>query len=353
MRINDDQSDEGKIRATLAPNCIICGKAGMLLYPDQQDLLFNVPGSWNYKKCSDPACGSVWLDPKPLQEDLWKAYKGYYTHTHRREKSHATLLRRTFQLMKQGYLAKNFGYAIDQNSLWATVLGKLLYLLPILRREVEADIRFLKAVPNGRLLDVGCGDGEWLVSMHTLGWQVEGIDFDCQAVEAARQRGVRAKCGILQQQAFPDKSFDAVTLNHVIEHVSEPVQTVAECARILKPGGKLILLTPNSTSLSHRLFKDNWRGLEPPRHLHLFSMGSIQQLLIMGGFQNILIQPFIVTSVIYESLLLSRNRLDPARRSHRNGPVRLMTRLFKLMELCLLNYDPAAGDCVIAVAVKK
>ena len=353
MKRTGDQSDEQQIRAASSPNCIICGRAGMPIYPDQQDRLFNAPGSWNYIKCSDPACALVWLDPKPLQEDIWKAYISYYTHTKRSEECRDTLPRRTLQRMKRGYLAKNYGYGIDQDSPFSAVLGKLLYLLPILRRETEADVRFLQAVPNGRLLDVGCGAGEWLVSMHELGWQVEGVDFDCQAVEAARQSGVPAKCGSLQHQAFLDNSFDAITLNHVIEHVPDPAETVAECARILKPGGKLVLLTPNSTSLSHRIFKENWRGLEPPRHLHLFSMRSMQQLLYMAGFRNILIKPFIVTSVIYESLLLRWNHLDPARLSRRKRPAWLLTQLLKLMELFLLKFDPSVGDCVTAVAVKK
>jgi len=220
------------------------------------------------------------------------------------------------------------------------------------RREADAAVRCLPAVPQGRLLDVGCGSGEWLLEMRQRGWTVEGFDFDDSAVKLARQKGLKVECGSLEDRNYPADCFDAVTLNHVIEHVPDPVRTLAECARILKPEGKLVLFTPNNSSLGHLLFREGWRGLEPPRHLHIFSMKSLRRTLTAAGFHEMTILPFIVTSVIYESLLLRWGRTGFASGSPRDLPAWGITRLFKFLELCLLPWNPALGDCVIAVAVK-
>jgi SAM-dependent methyltransferase len=200
------------------------------------------------------------------------------------------LSRRIYRLIKRGYLAGKYGYDLSGQPPLARELGKLLYLFPLRRSQVDREVRFLQAVPEGRLLDVGFGSGQWLLSMRKRGWQVDGVDFDQQAVQAATKLGLAVRCGSLEQQNFPKQTFDAVTMSHVIEHLPDPVRTLQECARILKPGGRLILWTPNTSSLGHRLLKRHWLGLESPRHLYLFSPPSMRTLLEQGGFTRISIR---------------------------------------------------------------
>jgi len=294
----------------------------------------------------------MWLDPMPVTEDLGKAYANYYTHAVGGTVRRAGLLKKMRALAHQGYWAKEYHYEIGSRPFLARILGRLLYLFPVRRREADGGVRCLPAVAGGRLLDVGCGSVEWLGEMRQRGWAVEGIDFDEGAVGLARQAGLKVESGSLEDQHYPDDRFDAVTLNHVIEHVPDPKRTLAECARILKPAGKLVLFTPNNASLSHRLFKDCWRGLEPPRHLHIFSTESMRRTLRAAGFQEITILPFIVTSVIYQSLLLRWGCTDFTGGTPRNWPAWGITRFFKFLELCLLPWNPSLGDCLIAVAVK-
>jgi 2-polyprenyl-3-methyl-5-hydroxy-6-metoxy-1,4-benzoquinol methylase len=346
-------ANEGHIRAAARPKCILCGCEGQSIYSGQKDRLFGIVGSWDFKICSNRKCGLIWLDPMPLAGDIGKAYTNYYTHSKRDQAERVGLLKRIYRLMKRGYWASKYNYQIGPGAFPVKTIGKFLYLFPLRRSEVEADIRHLEAVPQGRLLDVGCGSGEWLATMRELGWLVEGCDFDKHAVGIARQRGLKVNCGSLEEQNYPDKSFDAVTLNHVIEHVPDPLHTLAECGRILKPGGKLVLFTPNNASLGHRIFKESWRGLEPPRHLHVFSMQSMRCVLAAAGFQKVLVQPFVVTSVIYESILLRWGWSRFTRGTPRNWTAWGITRLFKFMELCALKWDPSLGDCVIAVATKQ
>ncbi|HLX68230.1 MAG TPA: methyltransferase domain-containing protein [Verrucomicrobiae bacterium] len=347
------EADDSQIRTAACPRCILCGHEGDSIYLGQRDRLFGTAGLWNLKICSNRECGLIWLDPMPIREDIGKAYANYYTHKASDSTRHAGLLKRIRALAQHGYWANKYNYETGPQPLLARTLGRLLSLSPIHRREADAWVRCLPAVPQGRLLDVGCGSGEWLLTMRQRGWLVEGFDFDESAVKLARQNGLKAECGSLEQQGYPDDSFDAVTLNHVVEHVPDPVRTLAECRRILKPNGRLVLFTPNSASWGHRLFKECWRGLEPPRHLHIFSMKSMHRALVLAGFQQVTLLPFIVTSVIYESLLLRWGRTNFTGGTSRHWPAWGITRLFKIWELCLLPWNRSLGDCVIAIAVKS
>jgi 2-polyprenyl-3-methyl-5-hydroxy-6-metoxy-1,4-benzoquinol methylase len=343
---------DGHIRTVARPKCILCGSGGQIIYSGQKDRLFGADGLWDFKMCSNHNCGLIWLDPMPANEDLGKAYARYYTHVQRGQTGHVGLLKRIYRLMKRGYCVGKYGYPACFGSFRIRMLGKFLYLFPIRRNDADAETRYLQSVPEGRLLDVGCGSGEWLAKMSELGWRVEGVDFDENAVKVARQNGLDVRCGTLEQQNFPGGAFDAVTLNHVIEHLPDPKRTILECARILKPDGKLVIFTPNISSLGHKVFRQNWRGLEPPRHLHLFSMQSLRSLLERSGFKKISIRPQIARSVIYESALLRRDQWNSFPMSQRIWPVEIFTRLFNIGEICLSNWKPSVADCVAAVAVK-
>ena len=120
--------------------------------------------------------------------------------------------------------------------------------------------------------------------MHELGWHAEGVDFDPQAARNAVAKGVKVYVGELAALRFPDAAFDAVTMSHFIEHVHDPSLLLRECHRILKPGGRLVVVTPNNASFGHHIYKENWRGLEPPRHLHLFNIACLDALAARNGF---------------------------------------------------------------------
>lgn len=342
-----------QIRTAPCPACILCGEKGELIYSSLSDRLFGASGSYDLKKCPDIQCGLIWPDPMPLTEDLGKAYRNYYTHTARNDTKTGGFIKRLYRGMKRGYWAGKYGYVLNPVTFVERCLGKLIYLFPISRGSADGDIRFLSAVPQGRLLDVGCGSGDWLLSMRERGWQVEGVDFDGNAVKAARQQGLDVQCGSLEQQKFASGRFDAVILNHVIEHVPDPVATAEECRRILKPGGKLVIFTPNAASLGHQVFKADWRGLEPPRHLHIFSTRSMPRLLRLAGFTNVSIRPQIAKSVIYESFLLSRNSAGPTKSKGLIRRARMVARLFNFLEMCALTVNRCAADCVAAIAVKE
>lgn len=268
------------IRTLPAPHCPACGETGTLLYNGLTDKLYGAPGRWQMRRCRGPGCRTLWLDPSPHEEDLGLAYQRYYTHGS--EPVTAGAARRLAGHIGRLDLARRYGYALPGRS-FGQPLGRLAGLRPDLRALLDFQVMYLPARPGGRLLDVGCGDGEFLARMAGLGWSVEGLDFDGSAVEVARARGLTVHLGGLPEQSYPDASFDAVTLSHLIEHVYHPDQLLIECARILKPGGLLSIVTPNAESFGHTRFGPDWRGLEPPRHLQVFTLTALSRLVGASG----------------------------------------------------------------------
>ena len=345
-------SDPNQIRTAACPRCLLCGSEGAALHSDLQDRLFSAPGSWSLRKCHTPACGLIWLDPMPLAEDIVKAYAEYYTHGDPDAARKFGLVNRIYRQMKAGYLRNHYGYRWGPGSVLVRACGLLLYLFPLRRGDVDAEIRFLHSMPHGRLLDVGCGSGEWLLSMKERRWQVEGLDFDEKAVATARQKGLEVKTGALEQQSYPAGSFDVVTLNHVIEHLPNPVNTLKECLRVLKPGGKLVLFTPNAGCLGHRVFQEHWRGLEPPRHLHVFRPAAIRRLLEAAGFKRPVIRTLTSEYVWRHSLRVWAGKTPGTRLWGSPLVESFVTYAFSWLEQGFLLASPQAGEVLAVQALK-
>jgi 2-polyprenyl-3-methyl-5-hydroxy-6-metoxy-1,4-benzoquinol methylase len=252
MEIMDAPMPAPIIRTVPKPTCVLCGAPGETLYAALRDYIFSVPGIWQLKQCTRTECELVWLDPAPLPDDLPQAYRNYYTHTG--STSPSAMI---FAAGKRACSA-------------ACEVPALFTGLHQERRKFASML--LGGLPPGRLLDVGCGDGHFLHRMAKGGWQGTGIDFDGTAIECGRKKyGLNLEVGDFQTANFGIEGFDAVTMSHVIEHVPDPMACLEKCRQLLRPGGRLVLSTPNVRSLGHKSFKQNWRGLEPPRHLHLFT----------------------------------------------------------------------------------
>ncbi|HSR05739.1 MAG TPA: class I SAM-dependent methyltransferase [Bryobacteraceae bacterium] len=253
------------MRTVPNPNCLFCGVPGEVLYSGLADHLFLVPGSWQLRQCADPKCGLVWTDPAPLAEDLGLAYQTYYTHAVSAGNSPGILQR------------------ASKSAYWAGV--KLLSLMSGLYRERRRfKSMLLGDLSPGRLFDVGCGDGKFLRLMAEKGWRGSGMDFDAAAIENGRTNyGLDLSVGDFQTAHFDNGDFDAVTVTHVIEHVPDPLACLKKCRELLRSGGRLVVTTPNVRSLGHERFQRNWRGLEPPRHLHIFTPGLLAECARRAG----------------------------------------------------------------------
>ena len=136
-----------------------------------------------------------------------------------------------------------------------------------------------EAVENGRLLDVGCGDGAFLLAAQARGWSVVGTEMNPALARAA---GLDVRETIDETLALAP--FDCITLWHSLEHMRNPRATLQSLARLLVPGGLLIVAVPDAGGLQARLFGAHWFHLDVPRHLYHFNQRSLKHLLESAGF---------------------------------------------------------------------
>lgn len=346
-------ADVQPIRTRPAPHCLLCGAHGELLYQGMTDRSYAAPGVWHIRKCATADCGLAWLDPVPIEEDIGKAYQGYYTHS--QPEPGPSLVRDLVWGIWHAYLGKRFGYTQGVGSPWRRVAAPLALLHPGGRDELDSAAMYLPAPGKpARVLDVGCGSGVLLARMKALGWEVEGVEIDPDAVEAGRRRGVPVRLGSLQAQKYPDDSFDAVHSAHVIEHVHDPAALLKECHRVLKPGGTLVILTPNMASWGHRKFGQAWLNLDPPRHLVLFSTAPLRRLAEKAGFEVLKLDSTVRSAWVYGALSDCIRRSGRAEMSELGKPANLARgMLFQLAERRRATHDPRAGDELRLVATKR
>ena len=264
--------------------CPVCGsQQRRVLYTGLRDrVFFCAPGEWSLHECL--GCGTAYLDPCPTPETIHLAYQTYFTHQTSTPPPSWSPLSELLGRVRAAYLHARYEYK-PLSSSWADrILRFAAYLHPAWKDGLDASVFHLNAIPGGHLLEVGCGSGAALQSMQQKGWCVTGLDFDAGAVDNARSKGLDVRHGQLSAQAFADQTFDAVVMGHVIEHVHSPIELLAECRRILKKGGILVVLTPNVNSRGHRHYGRNWRGLEPPRHLQIFSPESLASIAVNAGY---------------------------------------------------------------------
>jgi len=339
------------IRTRPCPSCYLCERKGELLYENLTDRLFDSPGSWNLKRCPDPNCGIVWLDPMPVEEDISKAYRAYHTHEADVPPPDSSA-RRLHSRVRMGYIRTKYRYAQVGHNRWDQLFALLAYLDPIRRANFDFSVFYLTSKPHGRLLDLGCGSGAKLKLMKELGWQVEGLDFDPAAVGQAREEGITVHFGTLEDQRLPDETFDAITASHFIEHLHDPLRMLQECRRLLKPGGLLVVLTPNATSWGHRLYQADWRGLEPPRHLHIFTPSSLAKMCRNAGLNLELCRSTVRGSGM---LLASRMLRHVAKADSTRFPVwifRLVDEMRSLAQWAGTLVGSAAGEEVLLISRK-
>lgn len=145
----------------------------------------------------------------------------------------------------------------------------------------------LPAAPpgGGRILDIGCGRGDFLRACRRKGWSVVGVEQDAAPI---LQMDPPADFEVIRTDRLaelPDASFDVVTLWHVLEHLAEPRATLAQVVRLLRPGGLLVVEVPNFASWQARMGPKQWFHLDVPRHLLHFERSTLGAMLESEGLR--------------------------------------------------------------------
>jgi SAM-dependent methyltransferase len=156
---------------------------------------------------------------------------------------------------------------------------------------------------NGkRLLDMGCGAGFFLKSMQKSGWQISGVEPNKDARLAANRLTENAVFDNEQLLRWENSSFDAITLWHVLEHLSDLGQSLVNLSRLLDDHGKLIVALPNHLSYDAHHYRQYWAAYDVPRHLWHFSKDSLVSLMMTKGFMLLHSKPLWLDAY-YISLL--------------------------------------------------
>jgi SAM-dependent methyltransferase len=226
-------------------DCVVCGSGDRRTFRRQ--------GGFTIVRCV--GCGMRFLSPQPAEADLAALYtEEYYVSEDSRGRGYD-------------------GYVTEAEN-W--------------RRTFRDRLGDLPARP-GTLLDVGAATGFFVEQARAAGWDAIGVEpSDWAAAYARNQVGVDVRPGTLEEMQFPDGTFDVVTLWEVIEHLPDPSVTLAEVRRVLKPGGRLVLSTPDAGSLAARLSGPRWLGWRKvPEHLFFFDRHNLDRLLVGAGFQPV------------------------------------------------------------------
>jgi SAM-dependent methyltransferase len=330
--------------------CMLCGSPSFIAYRSLHDRLFDSPGKWSLVRCANPSCGLLWIEPQPSAEQITRAYQDYYTHGIRRKYSFA---RSMYSKLRFGYLASRFGYRRSKTSFGWKCAGRIAGLIPRRRAVFDASVMWLPAKSGGRLLEIGCGAGENLAHLEKLGWQVLGVEPDPKAAAVARSRGLAVIEVILHNSLFEAESFDAIVMSHVIEHLKNPQEAINICHTLLRPGGRLVMLTPNTDALGHRWYREDWLHLDPPRHLNLFNTKSIHRLTNGAGFIDY--RSFTILRDANWTLAGSRALRDAGHYQIGNLPLaaRLLGLLLLYVEWLWMHCNPECGEEIVLIARKQ
>lgn len=242
--------------------CPYCGSTESSFCFRASDRWHKIDGVYTMTRCND--CALLFLNPQPTAEELARHYPLTY-YSYEGERSDAQRDERLYRIF---YGPKS------------SVLNRLLF------SPYRTILRTFVGGPNQRVLDVGCGSGHFLaIGKKLYEMDAYGVEPFSYNSEFAEKNGLKILNCTLEQACFPEAFFDGVTLNAVFEHLPDPVATLGELRRILKPGGTLIIGVPQSRCLLYWVFGKHWWQLDVPRHLTVPSPSNLKRLAEKLGFK--------------------------------------------------------------------
>jgi 2-polyprenyl-3-methyl-5-hydroxy-6-metoxy-1,4-benzoquinol methylase len=215
------------------------------------------PGLSNYRLVKCLGCGLIYLSPRPLLA---------FAASHHKQDGYDPFL----------------SFASPRNLFERIYLLARRWTTNWKRRLIIATV-----APRGRVLDVGCGTGEFLASIADL-YDVEGIEPEPDAARWGREKlGLKIHTGDLSSVQLGQPKFDLVTLWHALEHIPEPVDALRRIGDLVNPGGYLLVALPNIASFDARFYGSDWVAIDAPRHLWHFTPDTLARAAKAAGFEKL------------------------------------------------------------------
>ena len=258
--------------------CPLCHGKNIIFLLEGKDYLHGKPGQFPVVQCS--TCSLAFIHPQPSIGDIAGFYpEHYYAYTVKTEQD-VSIWKKTelnFRNRKKAEIA-----SIHYNYPRQYPKSMFYNILSMVSRQIDDLPDY---VPDGLLLDVGCGKGTYLLEMKDMGWNTIGVEFSESGAQAARDASLEVFQGSLKDAGFADNSIDFARMADVLEHLPNPVDSMKELHRILKPGGQTRISVPNLKSATFTIFGKYWFPLEIPRHLFFYSPASLRLLSEKSGFE--------------------------------------------------------------------
>lgn len=308
----------------MTEKCLTCRQPVEIIQDGLFDTRFGIESLYSIAKCS--SCGLEQTVPVPSPEELKRLYEDHYNFSGEKRTAY-TRLREVF-------------------------LFSPLYRLWLL---LDGDISFHGRKGKGRLLDIGCNEGRGLEICRRNGFDPEGVELNRTAAAVARAKGFSVHTERIEEFK-PGEPYDIVLLSNVLEHSTDQKEMLSHIRRLLKPGGKVWISCPNSSSWLRTLFGRYWINWHVPFHIAHFSPETLKPLLEGAGFR--------VTEVGHKTPALWAAHSVIARLFAKRGrPTRLLRNPLLVASLMLLirgllfpllwlGNALEKGDCLVVTAEK-
>lgn len=231
--------------------CPWCESENAQLHIELKDL-FLTQEPFKILECKD--CGLLYTTPRPIKEKIGKYYKSekYYSH----QENKAGFIPKVYEKVKSINLKNKYNIVTEKTT-------------------------------KGKILDIGCGVGDFLHTMELKGWECTGVEPSEEAKAIARKRIKAELFTSEEQENLIDSSFDIITMWHVLEHVDALRWQIQQLYRLCKPGGRIIIALPNYKSYDGQYYRAEWAAYDVPRHLNHFNKETLIKIFEENQLRHI------------------------------------------------------------------
>lgn len=256
--------------------CPYCSSVSIHFYLTAPDRLGRQPGEFSVFLCR--RCGLVFQNPRVKESEIGSFYSEIsYCHPPREKHTRKGLKK---FLIEKG-LANHFNYPLFKKN-------PFYFLLTLPLKRVLRVKGFPVFKSQGEVLEIGCGNGEFLEQLKNFGWRVKGIEMsESTSAFAREERGLDIENKRIEECQFHKRRFDVVRMSMVLEHLYNPFQTLQVITSWLKPDGQLIFSIPYFNGFEFRMFKSYCYALHLPNHITFFNKKIIRQYLKKLGYKRV------------------------------------------------------------------